>query len=322
MHEVLEKIGQSGIVPVIRIDDVETAVPLAKALVAGGIPCAEVTFRTAEGEEAIRRISAEVPDILVGAGTVLTVEQVDKAVAAGAKFAVSPGFNPVVVERCQQKGLPVTPGCSTPSDMEKALAFGLEVVKFFPAEQAGGLAYIKAVAAPYTTLKFMPTGGISAANLNAYLAFDKVLACGGSWMVKPELLKAGDFAAVSRLCRTAVQTMLGFELGHVGLNLSSEAKALDAASRLEALFGFAAQNGGSSVFAGKAVEAMKAPFLGAHGHIAVAANSVARAKRYLGAMGVAFREDTLRRDAAGKMLSVYLQEEIGGFAVHLVQKTS
>ncbi len=204
MNEILEKIAAIGVVPVIALSDVGKAVPLARALAAGGVPCAEVTFRTAEGEEAIRRIAREVPEVLVGAGTVLTPEQAGRALDAGAKFAVSPGFNPRVVEHCLHIGLPITPGCATPSDMEQAIERGLSVVKFFPAEQAGGLAYLRAVAAPYTMLRFMPTGGIGPGNLGQYLAFNKILACGGSWMVKKELIDAGRFEEITRLCREAV----------------------------------------------------------------------------------------------------------------------
>ncbi|MCL2747588.1 MAG: bifunctional 4-hydroxy-2-oxoglutarate aldolase/2-dehydro-3-deoxy-phosphogluconate aldolase [Oscillospiraceae bacterium] len=205
MNVTLEQIQAVGVMPVIAISDTEKAVPLARALAAGGIHCAEVTFRTEEGEEAIRRIAAECPDILVGAGTVLTVEQADRAARAGAKFAVSPGTNPKVVRRCAEIGLLIIPGCATPSDMEQAMAFGLDTVKFFPAEQAGGLAYIKAVAAPYPKLRFVPTGGINAGNLGRYMAFPKVVACGGSWMVKKDLIEAGDFGEITRLCREAAR---------------------------------------------------------------------------------------------------------------------
>jgi len=205
MNEVLKQIEKIGVVPVIMLSDVEKAVPLARALAAGGIPCAEVTFRTAEGEACIRRIAAELPELLLGAGTVLTTEQADRAVQAGAKFVVSPGFNPRVVQHCVDNGILITPGCATPSDMEAAMEMGLDAVKFFPAEQAGGLAYIKAVAAPYAGLRFMPTGGISAANLGAYVAFSKVFACGGSWMVQKQMIDAGDFDEITRLCKEAVQ---------------------------------------------------------------------------------------------------------------------
>ena len=173
MNKVLEEISKIGIVPVIALDHVEDAAPLAKALCDGGLPCAEVTFRTAAAEESIRIMAEQFPEMLVGAGTVLTTEQVDRAVNAGAKFIVSPGLNPKVVKYCVEKGIPVTPGCSNPSDVEVAIELGLDVVKFFPAEAAGGLNMIKSMAAPYVNMKFMPTGGVNAKNLTSYLDFPK-----------------------------------------------------------------------------------------------------------------------------------------------------
>ena len=203
MNEVLEKIQKIGIVPVVVLNDAKDAAPLAKALCDGGLPCAEVTFRTEAAEESIRIMAEQFPQMLVGAGTVLTTEQVDRAVAAGAKFIVSPGLNPKVVKYCIEKGVPVTPGTENPSDVEQAIELGLEVVKFFPAEAAGGLNMIKSMAAPYTNMKFMPTGGINAKNINSYLAFPKILACGGSWMVKGDLVKAGEFDKIRELTAEA-----------------------------------------------------------------------------------------------------------------------
>ena len=205
MNEVLEKIQKIGIVPVVVLNDAKDAAPLAKALCDGGLPCAEVTFRTDAAEESIRIMSTEFPQMLVGAGTVLTTEQVDRAVAAGAKFIVSPGLNPKVVKYCIEKGVPVTPGTCTPSEVEQAIELGLEVVKFFPAEPAGGLNMIKAMAAPYVGMKFMPTGGINPKNVRDYLAFDKILACGGRWMVKGSLVDAGEFDKIEELTREAVE---------------------------------------------------------------------------------------------------------------------
>ena len=204
MHEVLQKIQEIGLVPVVVLDDAKDAAPLAKALCEGGLPCAEVTFRTEAAEESIRIMAEQFPDMLVGAGTVLTTEQVDRAVAAGAKFIVSPGLNPKVVKYCVEKGILITPGTCTPSEVEQAIEHGLEVVKFFPAEQAGGLAMIKAMAAPYTKMMFMPTGGISPSYVRDYLGFKKIIACGGSWMVKGDLVKAGDFAKITELSKEAV----------------------------------------------------------------------------------------------------------------------
>ena len=319
MNEILEKIQKIGIVPVVVLDDAKDAAPLAKALCEGGLPCAEVTFRTAAAEESIRIMAKEFPEMLVGAGTVLTTEQVDRAVNAGAKFIVSPGLNPTVVKYCVDKGIPVTPGTSNPSDVEMAISLGLDVVKFFPAEQAGGINMIKAMAAPYTQMKFMPTGGISAKNINSYLAFDKILACGGSWMVKKDLVAAGEFDKIRDLTKEAVQTMLGFELAHIGINCENEDQADHTASAFDGLFGFTKKTGNSSVFAGTAVECMKAPGLGAKGHIAVSTNSVVRAKNYLEMMGYKFKEETAKFKG-DKLTAIYLEGEIGGFAVHLVQK--
>lgn len=205
MNAVLEQFQKIGIIPVVVLDDAKDAEPLGRALMEGGLPCAEVTFRTAAAEESIRIMAEKFPDMLVGAGTVLTTEQVDRAVAAGAKFIVSPGLNPKVVEYCVKKNIPITPGTCNPSNVETALEFGLDVVKFFPAEPAGGLKYIKAIAAPYVGMKFMPTGGINAENVKEYLKYDRILACGGSWMVKGDLIKAGDFEKIKELTAEAAQ---------------------------------------------------------------------------------------------------------------------
>lgn len=205
MSTVAEKIAELGVVPVVVLEDAKDAAPLAKALVEGGLPCAEVTFRTAAAEESIKLMTAEYPDMFVGAGTVLTIDQVDRAVAAGAKFIVSPGFDPEIVDYCLEKEIPVVPGCITPSEVAQAVKRGLKVVKFFPAEQFGGVATIKAMAAPYVGLKFMPTGGVNAKNLESYLGCDKIIACGGSWMVKGDLVKAGKFDEIKDLTAEAVK---------------------------------------------------------------------------------------------------------------------
>ncbi len=203
MSTIIEQFKEIGIIPVVVLDDAKDAEPLAKALCEGGLPCAEVTFRTAAAEETIRKMSAAFPDMLVGAGTVLTTEQVDRAVAAGAKFIVSPGFNPEVVRYCQEKNIPITPGIQTPTEIEAALSLGLKTVKFFPAEPAGGLKMIKAIAAPYVDVSFMPTGGISASNVREYLAYDRIVACGGSWMVKKDLVAAGEFDKIREMVAEA-----------------------------------------------------------------------------------------------------------------------
>lgn len=202
---VTETIQKMGVVPVVVLNDAKDAAPLAKALCKGGLPCAEVTFRTDAAEESIRIMTTEFPEMFVGAGTVLTTSQVDRAVAAGAKFIVSPGFDPEIVDYCLSKEIPVFPGCITPSEVSQAVKRGLKVVKFFPAEQFGGVATIKALAAPFTGVKFMPTGGVNAKNLESYLSCDKIVACGGSWMVKGDLVKAGKFDEIKALVEEAVQ---------------------------------------------------------------------------------------------------------------------
>ena len=204
MNKILEKLGQYGIVPVVVLNDSKDAEPLADALCEGGLACAEVTFRTEAAAESIRIMSEKHPEMLVGAGTVLTIEQVDEAVAAGAKFIVSPGLDPEIVDYCIEKQIPVFPGCVTASELAQAVNRGLEVVKFFPAETSGGLAAIKALEAPYVGMKFMPTGGINPGNVRTYLESDVILACGGSWMVKKDLIQSGQFDAIRQMTADAV----------------------------------------------------------------------------------------------------------------------
>ena len=203
MKDITERFEKLGVVPVVVLEDAKDAVPLATALVEGGLPCAEVTFRTEAAEESIRLMTEQFPEMLVGAGTVLAVEQVDAAVGAGAKFIVSPGFDAEIVDYCLKNQIPVFPGCISPSEVAQAVKRGLKVVKFFPAEPAGGISMIKAMAAPYTGLKFMPTGGINAKNLEEYLSSDKIVCCGGSWMVKGELVKNGEFNKIRQLTEEA-----------------------------------------------------------------------------------------------------------------------
>ncbi|MBP5249810.1 MAG: bifunctional 4-hydroxy-2-oxoglutarate aldolase/2-dehydro-3-deoxy-phosphogluconate aldolase [Lachnospiraceae bacterium] len=319
MHPIIEQFSKLGIIPVVVLNDAKDAAPLAKALCEGGLPVAEVTFRTDAAEESIRIMSKEFPEMLVGAGTVLTTEQVDRAVNAGAKFIVSPGLNPKVVRYCQEKGVPITPGTSSPTDIEAALELGLDVVKFFPAEQSGGIAKIKAMAAPYTNVRFMPTGGVNAANLKDYLDFPKIVACGGSWMVKGDLIKEGNFDEIKRLTREAVRTMLGFELKHVGINCENEEQALKTAKMFEQFFGFESKIGNSSIFASPAIELNKTPGPGTHGHLAIGTNYIERAIYHMEMQGFEFDKDSAiyKND---KMVRIYLKDDFAGFRIHLLQK--
>lgn len=315
----LEQLECTGIVPVIKLENTADAVNLAKALYDGGIHCAEVTFRAEGADKVISDMVKAYPDMLVGAGTVLTTEQCDRAIAAGAKFCVAPGLNPKVVEHCLSKGVPFTPGVANGSQIEQAMELGLDFVKFFPAEQAGGLPYIKAISAPYSSMKFMPTGGVNENNLNTYLAFKKIVCCGGSWIVPDKLVKAGKWDEITELCRSAVNKMLGFNVAHIGINCADGNEALDVSGRFSGLFGWEQKVGGSSVFSGSGIECMKTMYKGAKGHIAVSCNSVRRAVYQLQHKGIEFDMSTAKYDADGRMTVVYLKDEIGGFAVHLTE---
>ena len=319
MNEVFERINKLGIVPVIKIEDSKDALPLGKALVNGDLPIAEITFRTIAAEESIKTLTDNLPEILVGAGTVLTVDQAKKAVAAGAKFIVSPGFNSNIVDYCMENNIVVTPGVNSPTQVEMALEKGLDVVKFFPAEASGGLPFLKAISAPYSNIKFIPTGGINPANLLSYLTHPSVYACGGRWMVKPELISAGNFKEITAISKEAVSILLGFQLAHLGINEENKENALESATLLSQIFNFPVKEGNSSVFAGSGVEIMKNKYLGEHGHIAIATNDIQRAIAYLGRKGVSIQSETAK-ESGGKLKSIYLDKEVSGFAIHLVQR--
>ena len=321
MSNIMNELYSIGLIPVIKIENAEDAVPLAKALIDGGLPAAEITFRTASAAEAIKNISEAYPDMLIGAGTVLTTEQVDKAIAAGAKFLVSPGLNPKVTSYALSKGVPMLPGCSNPSDVEAALELGLSTVKFFPAEAAGGLKMLKAMAAPYGSLKFMPTGGISADNLLEYLKFGKIVACGGSFMVKDELVRDKKWDEITALTKNAVKVMLGLEFTHMGINNENKEEATKAAKLFELMFGLPCRETSKSTFAGDSFEFMHGKGPGRCGHIGIRTNFVDRAIAYFSRMGFEFDEGSITYDdKTGKPKFVYFKDEIAGFAVHLVQK--
>ena len=257
--------------------------------------------------------------MIVGAGTVLTKEQVDAAIEAGSKFIVSPGFNPEIVKYCQEKGCPIVPGINNPTGIEQALSLGLTTVKFFPAEQSGGINMIKAMSAPYGAVTFMPTGGIGPNNVNDYLSFNKILCCGGSWMVPADKIAAGDFDGIKALVREAVDAMLDFKLVHVGVNCADEAEADSAAATMKNVFSFATDKRDISSFAGTGFEFMNFNGRGTMGHIAVKTSNVERAVYHLNLRGVKFDEATARYDKNGKLTFIYLADEIAGFAYHLVQ---
>jgi len=317
MDEMFQKIHGMGIVPVIALENVEDAAPLAKALSAGGLPIAEVTYRTSCAHDVLFEMKKACPDMLVGAGTVLTKEQVDSALDAGAQFIVSPGLNPEIVKYCQKKGIPIIPGTSNPSDIELALSLDLKFVKLFPAEQLGGLKMIQALSAPYTQVRFMPTGGVNAKNINDYLSHPKVLACGGTWMIDKQALKEKDFKKIESLTREAVNIMLGITIKHIGINCSDNAKGI--AHKFAHLFQGEVSETSKGFFGSSWIEIMSDGFhQGNHGHIAMGVHSTKRAMQYFTSIGYSFDEASIAYDDDGFAKFAYFKDEIAGFKVHLV----
>ena len=318
MNDINKKIHDIGIVPVIALENVEDAAPLARALCNGGLPVAEVTYRTAAAHDAMIEMRKACPEMIIGAGTVLTKEQVDSAIDAGAEFIVSPGTNPVTIKYCQEKGIPIFPGTANGADIETAMSFGLKVVKFFPAEPLGGLKMIKALAAPYNTMKFMPTGGVNEGNVNSYLNDPVILACGGTWMIDKKAIAEKNFDRIEELTRDAVNTMLGIKIKHIGIN-EENGNGLELAKQFARFFGGKVRETSKGWFGSELVEVMnEGKKKGTHGHIAVGVNNVDRAKRYFEAQGYEFDEDSATFDEKGNMKFIYFKDEIGGFAIHLV----
>lgn len=320
MNPVLQRVYEIGIIPVIAFNDVDEAIPLCKALMDGGLPAAEVTFRTACAEECIRKIHEELPDMLLGAGTVLTNDQADRAMAAGASFVVAPGYDPNVTQHVIDKGGLMMPGTCSAGEMQQAMNQGCEAIKFFPAEANGGVDMLKNIGAALKTAKWMCTGGVNAKNVNTYLANPQIIAVGGTWMCKSDKIKAGAWDDITAACKEAVDVMLGLELGHIGINCADDAEALKTAELLGGLLSKAVAPGNSSIFVGnKEFEIMKKPGRGTHGHIAIKCNSVDRAVYHLGQRGVKFDMDSMV-NKNGKNIAIYLADEVAGFAIHLVQK--
>ena len=317
--DALTRLANAGVVPVVVLDKVEDAIPTAKAMVAGGVDVMEITFRTAAAAESIKAVAENCPDMFVGAGTIITLEQCKKAVEMGAKFIVSPGFSREVVAWCVENNIPVCPGCVTPTEIMAAMELGLKVVKFFPANVYGGLNAMKSLAAPFGGIKFIPTGGVSAQNIGEFVAAPFIHAVGGSWVCPKADIAAGNWEKITKLCLEARANALGYEVAHVGVNCADETAAANVAEGLGDAFGFAVKAGASSIFASSGVEVMKSMYLGANGHLAVKTNSISLAIADLEKKG--FTVDmTTAKEKNGKMIAVYLKQEFGGFAVHLLQK--
>lgn len=314
-----ERLGNNAVVPVVVLDDVYHAIPTAKALLAGGIDVMEITLRTAAAMDSIKLVSEQCPEMLVGAGTVVNVDQAKAVVEAGAKFIVSPGFDAELVQWCRNHDISVTPGCVTPTEIMAALKLGVNVVKFFPANVYGGLNAMKNLSAPFGNVKFIPTGGVNGQNIGEYAAAPFIHTVGGSWVCTKNDIAAGNFDRITMLCKEAVANSLGFELAHVGVNMENEEAALETASLFNDVLGTGIKNGNSSIFVGTGIEVMKAMYLGSNGHLAIRTNHIGRAIAFLAKKG--FRVDMETAKYKGdKMIAVYLTGEIGGFAIHLLQK--
>lgn len=317
--DVLSRLAAAGVVPVVVLDKAEDAVPTAKAMAAGGIDVMEITFRTAAAADSIRAVAAEVPEMLVGAGTVMNLEQCKLAVECGAKFIVSPGYDEEIVAWCVENGVAVTPGCVTPTEIMAALKHGLKVVKFFPANVYGGLSAIKALSGPFVGLKFIPTGGVNQQNLGEFVSNPSIHAVGGSWVCPKADIAAHNFDKITQLCAEARRTVMGFELAHVGVNCESADESLAVCEELEKAFDFEVKTGNSSNFASTGVEVMKSMYLGKNGHLAIRTNKIEAAIAELEKRGFAVDMDTAKYKG-DRMVAVYLKNEIGGFAIHLLQK--
>ena len=316
--DVLKRLAQSGVVPVVVLEDAKDAVPTAKAMLAGGIDVMEITFRTAAAADSIKAVAQECPDMVVGAGTVINLEQCKLAVECGAKFIVSPGYDEETVAWCCDNGIPVTPGCVTPTEIMMALQHGLKVLKFFPAHVYGGLSAIKSLAGPFGGVKFIPTGGVNAQNLAEFISSPYIHAVGGSWICPKADIAAGNFDKITALCKEARKTLLGFEVAHIGINTPDADAAMDVCKAFNDAFDFNVKQGNSSNFASTGVEVMKTMFKGANGHIAIRTNKMIPAIAEMERRGYELDMDSVKDK--NNIKAVYFKNEIGGFAVHLLQK--
>lgn len=317
--KTIDRLSIAGVVPVVVLDRVEDAVPTAKALLAGGINVMEITFRTDAAAGSIRAVVTECPEMLVGAGTIINIEQCKLAAECGAKFIVSPGFDAEIVAWCIHNDIAVTPGCVTPSEIMAALKMELKILKFFPANVYGGLSAIKSLAGPFVGVKFIPTGGINQQNLGEFISSPYIHAVGGSWICKKEDIAAGNFEKITSLCKEARKTLLGYEITHVGINSSDADNSMGICKQFDEAFDFGVKEGNSSNFSTSAIEVMKNRYLGTNGHLAVKTNRVDIAIAELAKRGFQVDMKTAKYKN-GRIIAVYLNCEIGGFAIHLLQK--
>lgn len=319
MSQIIQRISNIGIVPVIKILEREDALPLATALYNGGIDVAEVTYRSEHATSAIETISKELPDMLIGAGTVLTVDQAQEAVHAGAKFIITPGFNQKVVAWCIENQIDVFPGVSSASEIEQALDMGLTNLKFFPAESSGGAKKLKDLSAPYSHVHFIPTGGISTKNMHDYLQLPNVDAIGGSFMLPNDLVVNKDWDAIEALSKNAIKNLLDFQLIHIGVNTNSKEESLEVANTLCDLFNFTYYKKPKSNFAGVGFEILHSKGRGEHGHIGIYTPYPEKALYHLNKKGITCIEETITRNKKTNRINfVYLDKEVAGFGIHLI----
>lgn len=319
MQLIVEQLSNIGILPVIRIDDPADTLPMIDALSKGGIDSAEITFRSSHAAQAIKDIVTAYPHILVGAGTVLTIEQAQAAKDAGAKFIVTPGFSEDVVAWCIQNDILVLPGVSTATEIEKALKFGLKTLKFFPAESSGGAKRIKDLSAPYSMVKFIPTGGINQTNMHDYLSLPCVEAIGGSFMLPTSLVEDKNWEAITSLTKDAIKSLLNYRLIHIGINNDSKEDASRFATQLSNLFGFKLYEKPKSFFAGEGFELLNSKGYGEHGHIGIYTPYPEKALYQLAKMNIYPIENTITRNKKTNRINfAYLDFELAGFGFHLI----
>jgi 2-dehydro-3-deoxyphosphogluconate aldolase/(4S)-4-hydroxy-2-oxoglutarate aldolase len=306
MSNMIKKLENYGIIPIVKIDQIGNAIPLAEALMKGNLPLIEITFRTAIAADAIKLLHEKFPSMLIGAGTVLTVEQVKSAVAAGAEFIVTPGFNPKVVGYCTENNIPVVPGINSPTQIELAIELGVEAVKFFPAEVCGGVEFIKAVSGPFEQIKFVATGGITLDNLNSYLSTKNVIACGGSWMVKSDVIAEKKFEEITKSAAESIGRILGFQIQNILFNDGNVAEAPDVFAGIK----IGNQSGLKFFSDGKNTK---------KGVIEISTINISRAMFYLGLQELKPLKDTIVEEK-GKVISFILDKSASGFDVKIVQK--
>lgn len=319
MSNILEELVLLGIVPVVVIDNEKYADALAEALISGGLLCAEITFRTDAARKVLSRLSNKYPQLLLGAGTVLSVDQVKEAIDSGAKFIVSPGLNINVAEYCKKKDIPHTPGVVTPTEIETAMELGLNLLKFFPAEASGGINYLKAVSAPYKNVKFIPTGGIDESNFLSYLKLPQVAACGGSWMVKKELIASGAFDKIKKLTSRSVSDMLGFEVKAVNSNKADYKNAQKVLKKLTSLLHFVkVRKTDINPIRGR-TDKLEDNTYGKNGRITLETNFMEKALYFLKQNGINTISDK-KKTKDKRIQTVYLDIDIDGYSIGLIQK--